>query len=92
METSQVSRRFKYRDRIAIIIDILEAVKYSKEGMKKTRVMQDANLNYKQVKRYLNYLTNRGLLSVDGENEYLITSKGSKFLRFTEMQEILNLR
>lgn len=86
-KSSLVSHVFKYRDRVTIIIDILNTVKNSGGGRRKTQIMQSANLNYMQMKRYLNYLTNRGLVLFTEKQTYTITNKGSKFLQFAKMQK-----
>jgi len=91
LKSSPVSHVFKYRDRMAIIRDILETVKESKNGRKKTQIMQSANLNYAQTKKYLKYLTNCGFLLPTQRQTYTITNKGSRFLQFVELQKIPNL-
>jgi predicted transcriptional regulator len=92
LKTFPVSHVFKYRDRVTIVSDILQSVRNSKEGRKKTQIMQSANLNYAQTKKYLNYLTDCGFLKVTDRQIYVITGKGSEFLLITQMQEIHNLR
>jgi len=88
----QIPRSFKYRDRITIIGDILKSVRNSKNGMKQTQIMQSANLNYVQTKKYLHYLTNAGLMVFTERRTYLITEKGSKFLLLMEMQMLHGVR
>ena len=87
-----VLHAFKYRDRTTIISDILKTVKTSKKGRKKTQIMQSANLNYAQTKKYLNYLTDCGFLVVTERQTYVITNEGSRFLQFVVIQKIPNLR
>jgi len=87
-----VSHAFKYRDRVTIIFDILKSVKNSRGGKRKTQIMQSANLNYTQTKKYLNYLTSFGFLMVTDGQIYRITSEGSKFLLLAEIQKLHNLR
>jgi len=82
---------FKYRDRTTIISDILKTVKTSKKGRKKTQIMQSANLNYVQTKKYLNYLSDCGFLVVTERQTYVITNAGSRFLQFV-VKKIPNLR
>jgi predicted transcriptional regulator len=82
----QILHAFKYRDRTTIISDILKAVKRSKKGRKKTQIMQSANLNYIQTKKYLNYLTNCGFIVVTERQRYIITNKGSSFLQLIEVR------
>lgn len=86
-----ISHAFKYRDRVAIIGDILKTVKNSKEGRRKTQIMQSANLNYIQTKKYLNYLLSWGFLVVTERETYVITKEGSRFLQLVEVQRIHSL-
>jgi len=88
----QIPRTFKYRDRIAIMSDILKSIRNSNKGMKQTQIMQSANLNYIQTKKYLNYLNNIGLIVYTERRTYLITEKGSRFLLLMEMQMIHGVR
>jgi len=92
LKPSGVSHAFKYRDRVTIVFDILSSVRNSKEGRRKTQIMQSANLNYAQTKKYLNYLTDCGFLMVTDRQIYVITGKGSEFLLLARMQKIYNLR
>jgi predicted transcriptional regulator len=48
--------KFKYRDRAAIIRDILETINKDPKGKTKTSIMRAANLNFEQVNRYLDLL------------------------------------
>ena len=83
---------FKYRDRMTIIGDILRSVRKSRDGRKKTQIMQSAKLNYVQTKKYLNYLLNYGFLVVTEKETYVITEKGSKFLQLLEIQQLRSIR
>lgn len=47
---------FKYRSRLGIVIDILELLKKSPEGMTRSTIMNYARLNHKQTKRFINLL------------------------------------
>ena len=82
---------FKYRDRMTIISEILRSVRKSRDGRKKTQIMQSAKLNYVQTKKYLNYLLNYGFLVVTERETYVITEKGSKFLQLLEIQQLRNI-
>jgi predicted transcriptional regulator len=84
-----VSQVFKYRGRGTIILDILKSVKNSRGGKRKTQIMQSANLNYTQTKKYLNYLTSCGFLMVTDGQIYRVTSEGSKFLLLAEIQNLI---
>jgi len=92
LKPAPVLHAFKYRDRTTIISDILKIVKTSKKGRKKTQIMQSANLNYAQTKKYLNYLTDCGFLVATERQTYVITNEGSRFLQFVVIQKIPNLR
>lgn len=89
---SQVLYAFKYRDRTTIVSDVLKTVKDSRRGMRKTQIMQSANLNYIQTKKYLNYLLNYGFLVVTERDIYVITEKGTKYLQLVEMYRTHNIR
>jgi predicted transcriptional regulator len=83
-----ISHTFKYRDRVSIISDILTTVKNSRKGRRKTQIMQSANLNYNQTRKYLDYLLTCGYLVVTEKETYLITNEGSRFLQLFDLQRI----
>ena len=87
----QLVKEFKYRDRMTIVSDILKAVKIRREA-KKTQIMESANLNYVQTKKYLNYLISCGYLAITERRTYIVTEKGNHFLQITEIQKIQFLR
>jgi predicted transcriptional regulator len=89
---SQALHAFKYRDRTTIVSDVLKTVKDSRRGMRKTQIMQSANLNYIQTKKYLNYMLNYGFLVVTERDIYLITEKGARYLQLIEMYRTHNIR
>ena len=68
----------KYRNRLEIIADILAVVK---GGAGKTQVMYGANLSYTLLTRYLKNVVNIGLVKMAPGNTYVLTEKGSDFLR-----------
>lgn len=75
----------KYRSRLQIIADILSVVK---RGAKKTRIMYQANLSYKLLRRYLGEVLEAGLIRFGNDDCYRLTKKGKKFLsRFKEYSE-----
>lgn len=82
------SHSFKYRDRISIIGDILATVRNARKGRRKTQIMQSANLNYAQTKKYLDYLLDCGYLVVTEKERYVITHEGSRFLQLVDLQRI----
>jgi predicted transcriptional regulator len=83
---------FKYRDRATIMSDILKSVRGTNDGRKLTQIMQTANLNYTQTKKYLSYLNNCGYLVVTERETYVITERGSKFLQMIEFQMMHSIR
>ena len=87
-----ISHTFKYRDRVSIIGDILTTVKNSRKGRRKTQIMQSANLNYNQTKKYLDYLLDCGYLVVAEKEKYRITNEGSRFLQLVYLQRISMVR
>ena len=64
------------RSREDIIRDIL---KVCKEPVNKTRIVYQANLNFKNARDYLNWMQGRGLIILDGPY-YRILPKGEKLL------------
>ncbi|MCW3994042.1 MAG: winged helix-turn-helix domain-containing protein [Candidatus Bathyarchaeota archaeon] len=87
-KSSPVSYVFKYRDRTTIMTDILDTVRNSRGGKKKTRIMQSARLNHVQTEKYLNYLVGCGYLVGTDKKTYVITKGGSRFLQLIEMQKV----
>ncbi len=79
---------FAKRDRVSIIVDILETLKNRHEGKRKTNIMQSANLSTDQVSKYLELLYLNGLIKKDG-NIYQVTRRGVEFLNTFES---LNLK
>lgn len=72
----------KQRSVLRINLDILNAVREEGDA-KPTHVLYKANLSHERLVRYLDDLTNKGLVDVrqDGESRtYRITTKGVAFL------------
>lgn len=68
-----------YRNRFAIIADILEAVS---KNAKKTQIMYKANLSYKVLQKYLMEITNATLIYYSPEeNCYKLTVRGQEFIQ-----------
>ncbi len=65
------------RDKLDIYIEILAICK---TPTKKTILMDDAEINYYQLKKYLNYLTKMNLLILI-DKDYITTQKGINLLR-----------
>ncbi len=69
------------RDKLKIILDILDICN---NGANKTRIVYQANLNFKMANVYIDILTNEGLLDPqDGSNGkvYLTTFRGKELLK-----------
>jgi len=64
------------RNNLDICADILRV---SRGGAKKTHLVYKANLNFNIVKRYINGLTESGLLEKSGERFY-VTEEGKLFI------------
>jgi predicted transcriptional regulator len=78
-----------YRSWIEIAARILQ-VSRQPSGEIKTHVMYRANLTYGQLGKYLQYLTDRGLLE-NVNDRYRTTSKGFNFLaQYSQLQGYLN--
>ena len=76
---------FKYRDRRTIIADILKAITKSKRGVRKTQIIQSANLNCSLLNKYLDLLFQNGFILVDGR-VYKLTQRGMEFLENIEIE------
>ena len=77
----------KYRSRTEIAATILETVRC---GTTKTKIMYKAYLSYTQIKEYLKFLQDKGLMEYEqGTMIFRITEKGILFVRAYE--EITNL-
>jgi len=72
------------RNRLEIISEILQV---AKNGAKKTHVMYQCNLSYRQTEKYLNHLLKTGFLRIG--NSYHTTEKGLQFLRTYQTLELL---
>jgi len=76
--------RFMKRDRVTILRDILRAVKDARrESIRKTNIMQSANLSTDQFKKYLTLMYINGLIKIDGDG-YQLTDRGLAFLNMFE--------
>jgi predicted transcriptional regulator len=86
---------FKYRDRASIMKDILETISSDPQGKTKTSIMRGANLNFGQANKYLDFLVVCDAIRASNPlrsqelARYRLTRKGIKFLRATEMWNLL---
>lgn len=83
-----------YRGRFDIIADILDA---SLDGVRKTHIMYRCNLSFQQLKRYLGFMLQKGLLHSVAEKKesnpgfFEITDKGKKFLKaYKGLKNLMN--
>ena len=65
-------------------------------GASKTKLVYSANLNFKVIERYLNFLIEREMIrlakSGSGKEEYFTTERGREFLtHYNEVEKILRL-
>ena len=79
---------FAKRDRVTIIVDILENLRNKQKGQRKTNIMQSANLSTDQVRKYLELLYINGMVR-QYRGTYQVTQRGVEFLRIFEQ---LNLK
>ena len=75
-----------------IISRILEALNGG-GGATRTRIMYHAFVSHAQMKEYLSYLADNGMLRYDSESEkFKITERGLEFLRiYTEIDEMIKV-
>ena len=77
----------KRRDKLEIIRSILSICKT--DDATKTRIVYNANLNFKTAGIYLNWLINKELVLKDEKNHFKLTTKGSELL--SNLQDITPL-
>jgi predicted transcriptional regulator len=87
-------RRVEPRSRWEIFLDILKVIAESGKRAKKTRIMQNAYLDWRNFQRHFNFLLGKGFVgNHDDEEEgkfYYLTDKGRDLLqRLSEVEEIL---
>ncbi len=70
----------KERSRWEIILDILKVIQ-DEENVKKTLIMQKASLDWRNFKRYSDFLVDEGFIAMCKDSEcYAVTDKGGNFL------------
>jgi predicted transcriptional regulator len=80
--------RWMKRDRLKIIAEILQV---AKNGAKKTHIMYQCNLSYRQTKKFLTFLLETDFLRIG--NSYDTTEKGIRFLQtYQTLELILNTK
>lgn len=92
---SRAMSKFKYRDRVHIMRDILDTINRDPKGKTKTSIMRGANLNFEQVNKYLDFLVLCDAVKAANPlrsqelARYRLTQKGLRFLRNAEMWNLL---
>ena len=71
-------RKNKNRCKFDIVRDMLSI---AMAKVRKTKIMYQANLSFRQVEKYLKYLVESGLLYYGNDSRYLITERGKDFLQ-----------
>lgn len=70
------------RDSVKVIVDMLTV---ALGGTTKTEIVYKANLNFKQARKYLEFLLTKGLMVVEGSSVkrkvYRTTDKGRSFIK-----------
>jgi len=82
----------KHRSRWDILFDILKVIS-KEEGVKKTHIMQQTNLDWRSFKRDFDFLVDHGFLRVGNESgkrkSYKLTKKGQNLL--VKLQELTEM-
>ncbi|NOR77470.1 MAG: hypothetical protein GQ523_03395 [Methanophagales archaeon] len=82
----------KHRSRWDILLDILKVIS-EEEGVKKTRIMQKTNLDWRSFKKYFDFLVDHSFLRVGDElgkrKSYKLTKNGRNLL--VKLQEVTEM-
>jgi predicted transcriptional regulator len=85
---------FAVRGRLDIIADVLRQAKH---GAKKTRIMYQCNLSFRQLRVYLNFLVKKDFLGFytlaenSGSAMFITTQKGLDFLEaYDSLQAVIS--
>jgi len=80
----------KDRSRWEIVQDLLKVTQEENKA-KKTRIMQRANLDWRNFQRYFGFLLEEGLIENCDSNCYELTKRGEELIRrLGQVDEILN--
>lgn len=84
-------KRMKYRSKTDIFSNILETA--SGSGAVKTKIMYQVFISHDQMKGYLSFLTERGLLNYDLDTrKFKTTEKGKRFLQiYNQIDDMIKL-
>jgi predicted transcriptional regulator len=82
------------RSRWEIILDILKVISGKGERVKKTRIMQNAYLDWRNFQRHFSFLQEHGFVENNSDPEegttYYLTEKGKDLLqRLKKVKEVL---
>ncbi len=79
----------KYRSRTEIVAMILQS---ARNGVTKTKIMYRAYLSYTQLKEYLTFLQDNGLIKYEeGSQLYRTSDKGKHFLEaYDEISDLVS--
>jgi predicted transcriptional regulator len=72
MLTSKSKSPFVYRSKTDIIVDVIGVIIIKKEKANKTNIQQAANLNHRQVEKYLSHIQSMGLIKKEEKNGHMI--------------------
>jgi len=83
LRLERMFRRTSMSERRSNFEIVAEILRMSKKGVKKTRIVYGANLNFKMLREYLEKLEKAGLIEQHPENGGLIktTAKGNGYLQ-----------
>ncbi len=87
-----IEKTLLHRSRIDIIANILNTAEH---GAKKTHIMYQCNLSYRQLTGYLTLLNDMNLLTKNPKNPstYQVTQKGKNFTQaYKNMKAILDTK
>lgn len=79
------------RSSMEIMVNILEE---ARSGINKTRLVYRTNLNFIVVQKYIDFLTEKGLIQTDQRPNlvYVTTERGVQFLNeFTKLTDIMGV-
>lgn len=78
------------RDRIAILVNVLME---TERALNKTRIIHRCNLNYRQLRVYLDFLLTNKLVTkkidADGKELFVTTQKGKFFVKEFQCLQVL---
>jgi predicted transcriptional regulator len=88
--------RAHYRSKMRILVDIMQTIKEEEKrgGAKLTRILYGANLSHDRLVRYMDELTEKGLITEHGSGDYLVyhlSDRGAAFmLEFDKVEKFMD--